>query len=79
MYHVCHNRQEGWRLEHEVTEDADSPIIFKGIVFNEMKGVFVSEDSLCFIVMLYVIWPFLTSFIYGTYEFISELDHMGFN
>ena len=36
-------RQEGWRLEHENLQDANSPIQFKGIVFNEMKGVFVSN------------------------------------
>lgn len=31
-------RQEGWRLEHEIVDDPTSPIIFKGVVFNEMKG-----------------------------------------
>ena len=36
-------RQEGWRLEHEDPRDPDSPIVFKGVVFNEMKGVFVSR------------------------------------
>ena len=30
--------QEGWRLEHEDSGDFDSDIIFKGVVFNEMKG-----------------------------------------
>ncbi len=35
-------RQEGWRLEHENPQDPTTPIIFKGVVFNEMKGVFVS-------------------------------------
>ncbi len=35
-------RQEGWRLEHADVKDKESPIIFKGVVFNEMKGVFVS-------------------------------------
>lgn len=30
--------QEGWRLENETIEDAESPLIFKGVVFNEMKG-----------------------------------------
>ena len=35
-------RQEGWRLEHENPQDPKSPILFKGVVFNEMKGVFVS-------------------------------------
>ncbi|KAG8193515.1 hypothetical protein JTE90_003727 [Oedothorax gibbosus] len=33
-------RQEGWRLEHEDPKDKNSPIVFKGVVFNEMKGVF---------------------------------------
>ena len=37
--------QEGWRLEHENPNDRDSPLTFKGVVFNEMKGVFVSIAS----------------------------------
>jgi len=36
--------QEGWRLEHENPNDKTSPIIFKGVVYNEMKGAFVSFD-----------------------------------
>ncbi|XP_021354129.1 presequence protease, mitochondrial-like isoform X2 [Mizuhopecten yessoensis] len=36
--------QEGWRLEHEDPNNSESPIIFKGVVYNEMKGVF--SDSL---------------------------------
>ncbi|KAG0004055.1 Mitochondrial presequence protease [Entomortierella chlamydospora] len=31
-------KQEGWRLEHENPNDPSSPIVFKGIVYNEMKG-----------------------------------------
>ncbi|XP_072181122.1 presequence protease, mitochondrial-like [Diadema setosum] len=38
--------QEGWRLEHEVTQDSSSPIIYKGVVFNEMKGAMSSPDQL---------------------------------
>lgn len=38
--------QEGWRLEHQDLEDALSPVVFKGVVFNEMKGVFVSVMSM---------------------------------
>ncbi|SAM08473.1 hypothetical protein [Absidia glauca] len=30
--------QEGWRLEHKVPVDPSTPIQFKGIVYNEMKG-----------------------------------------
>nr|XP_033788785.1 presequence protease, mitochondrial-like [Geotrypetes seraphini] len=36
-------RQEGWRLEHENPADVHSPLVFKGIVFNEMKGAFTSN------------------------------------
>lgn len=38
-------RQEGWRLENEDVNDKSSPIVFKGVVFNEMKGVFVSTKA----------------------------------
>ena len=38
-------RQEGWRLENENPADADSPLMFKGVVFNEMKGAFVSQQA----------------------------------
>ncbi|WP_375452753.1 insulinase family protein [uncultured Devosia sp.] len=35
-------RQEGWHYE---LEDAAAPLVYKGVVFNEMKGVFSSPDS----------------------------------
>lgn len=34
--------QEGWRLEHENPSDPKTALVFKGVVFNEMKGAFVS-------------------------------------
>lgn len=34
--------QEGWHYE---LESADAPLVYKGVVFNEMKGVFSSPDS----------------------------------
>ncbi|KAE8752616.1 hypothetical protein FOCC_FOCC000738 [Frankliniella occidentalis] len=37
-------KQEGWRLEHEDVNDRSSPIVLKGVVFNEMKGV-LSDNS----------------------------------
>lgn len=37
-------RQEGWRLEHEDVHNKSSPIILKGVVYNEMKGVFVRKN-----------------------------------
>lgn len=39
--------QEGWRLEHEILDDPKSSIIFKGVVFNEMKGA-LSENQRVF-------------------------------
>lgn len=38
--------QEGWRLEHLCVDDPHSDIVLKGVVFNEMKGVFGSPSSL---------------------------------
>ena len=35
--------QEGWHLELEHKQD---PLIYKGVVYNEMKGVYSSSDSL---------------------------------
>uniref|UniRef100_A0A8C5SVS6 Presequence protease, mitochondrial n=1 Tax=Laticauda laticaudata TaxID=8630 RepID=A0A8C5SVS6_LATLA len=36
--------QEGWRLEHESPADPWSPLTFKGVVFNEMKGAFADNE-----------------------------------
>lgn len=38
--------QEGWRLENENATDPGSPLVFKGVVFNEMKGVFSDNERL---------------------------------
>lgn len=38
--------QEGWRLEHETPTDLSSRLVFKGVVFNEMKGVFSDNERL---------------------------------
>lgn len=38
-------KQEGHRLEFSSPEDPSSPLEFKGIVFNEMKGVMADAES----------------------------------
>ncbi|XP_047446462.1 presequence protease, mitochondrial [Mugil cephalus] len=38
--------QEGWRLENENPTDPNSPLVFKGVVFNEMKGHFSDNERL---------------------------------
>lgn len=50
-------RQEGWRLEHTDVNDKSSPIIFKGVVFNEMKGVFNDNQAILAEYMLNSILP----------------------
>ncbi|KAI9224276.1 peptidase M16C associated-domain-containing protein [Blastocladiella britannica] len=37
--------QEGWRLEHRDPQDTSTPIEFKGVVYNEMKGAMSSIHS----------------------------------
>ncbi|KAF6200005.1 hypothetical protein GE061_006304 [Apolygus lucorum] len=37
--------QEGWRYEHENLNDRESPLAIKGIVYNEMKGVFADKNA----------------------------------
>lgn len=37
--------QEGWRLEHKDPNDVKSDIIIKGVVYNEMKGVFADNEA----------------------------------
>lgn len=39
-------KQEGWRLEHSNVADPKSGIIFKGVVYNEMKGALSDIESL---------------------------------
>uniref|UniRef100_A0A182R103 Presequence protease, mitochondrial n=1 Tax=Anopheles farauti TaxID=69004 RepID=A0A182R103_9DIPT len=39
--------QEGWRLEHAELNNRSSEYVFKGVVYNEMKGAF-SENSAVF-------------------------------
>lgn len=39
--------QEGWRLEHSELQNRKSDLVFKGVVYNEMKGAF-SENSAVF-------------------------------
>lgn len=38
--------QEGWRLEFEDPENPSSELKIKGIVYNEMKGVYENPDNL---------------------------------
>ncbi|XP_004343847.1 presequence protease [Capsaspora owczarzaki ATCC 30864] len=38
--------QEGWRVENTAVENKASPLVFKGVVYNEMKGALSDPDQL---------------------------------
>lgn len=40
--------QEGHRLEFETTDDSSSPLVYKGVVYNEMKGAMSSPVSVLY-------------------------------
>lgn len=39
-------RQEGWRLEHKDVDNKNSSIEIKGVVYNEMKGVYSDNQQI---------------------------------
>lgn len=51
-------RQEGHRVEFETMDDPSTPLTFKGVVFNEMKGAMSSPTS--------TLWQTMTSALFPT-------------
>ncbi|XP_063985338.1 presequence protease, mitochondrial [Diachasmimorpha longicaudata] len=49
--------QEGWRLEHSDLTSKSSPIVIKGVVYNEMKGVFNESQTIFAEKLLNLILP----------------------
>ena len=60
--------QEGHRVEFEAPEDPASELVFKGVVFNEMKGAMSAPTS--------VLWQTLSKHLFpnNTYHFNSGGD-----
>lgn len=52
--------QEGHRLEFLKADDPNSPLIFKGIVFNEMKGALATPDARMSESVMQALFPDLT-------------------
>lgn len=67
-------KQEGWRLENEDPKDIESPLNFKGVVFNEMKGQMSNPSYLFYIKYFHQIYPSLNS-SGGDPEFITDLKY----
>lgn len=57
--------QEGHRVEFEQPDDPETDLVFKGIVFNEMKGAMSAPTSM--------LWQSLSKYLYpnNTYHFNS--------
>ncbi|NOX75333.1 MAG: peptidase M16 [Gammaproteobacteria bacterium] len=57
--------QEGHRMEFATADDPDSELVYKGVVFNEMKGAMSSPVS--------TLWQTLTQYLFptSTYHFNS--------
>lgn len=64
--------QEGHRLEFEKADDPNTDLVFKGVVYNEMKGAMSSPVS--------QLWQLLTKYLYptSTYHYNSggEPEHI---
>src|SRR5690606_690196 len=64
--------QEGHRLEFEETTNPDSKLVYKGVVYNEMKGAMSSATS--------ILWQTLTKYLYPTttyhYNSGGEPEHI---
>ncbi len=52
--------QEGCRLTYVDSENVDSPLEWKGVVYNEMKGALLSSESRIWRTMLALLLPDLT-------------------
>ncbi len=69
--------QEGHRIEFSEKDNPDSELVYKGVVYNEMKGAMSSPSS--------VLWQTLTKYLYpnttyhynsgGEPEHIPDLDY----
>ncbi len=71
--------QEGHRVEFEVPDDPDSPLVYKGVVYNEMKGDSSSPHSMLYQAIQEVLYP-VSTYHYnsgGDPRHIPELTYEG--
>lgn len=66
--------QEGWRLENEDVNDIKSPLIFKGVVYNEMKGQVSNSDYYFYNKFQTSVYPSLNN-SGGDPKYITDLTH----
>ena len=70
-------QQEGWHYE---LENADDELTYKGVVFNEMKGVYSSPDSVLERQMMRELFPDTTYGVDsgGDPDYITDLTYEEF-
>lgn len=66
--------QEGWRLEPADLSDPDSPLTFKGVVYNEMKGQMSMPAYYFYMTYFLAIYPSL-QYSGGDPAFIPDLKY----
>ena len=70
--HELDFQQEGHRVEFEKADDSDTDLVYKGVVFNEMKGAMSSPVS--------QLWQTLTKYLFPTityhYNSGGEPEHI---
>lgn len=69
--------QEGHRLEFEVADNPDSPLMYKGVVYNEMKGAMSSVPATLWQTLCKYVFP-TTTYHYnsgGDPECITDLSY----
>ena len=70
-------KQEGWHYE---LENADAPIIYNGVVYNEMKGAFSSPEQVVMRASQHALFPDTSYGVEsgGDPEFIPDLTYQDF-
>ncbi len=70
-------KQEAWRFEFETLNDPSTPLEYKGVVYNEMKGAMASPGSVLYQLVGRGIFPDLTyaNNSGGDPKVIPELTH----
>ena len=70
-------RQEGWRVEFEEADNTESDLVYKGVVFNEMKGAMSSPSRRVWQTLQTALYPTTTYHFNsgGEPENIPDLSH----
>ena len=69
--------QEGHRVEFEKQDDADTNLVFKGVVFNEMKGAMSATTSKLWQVFTEHLFP-TTTYHYNSGGEPSDIPELGY-